>query len=48
MDLDNVTNYRNLESLLLCITIASISWHNLGSGESCFYEELGDLAAAVV
>lgn len=48
MGLDNVTNYRNSESLLLYITIATISWHNLCSGESCFYEELENLAAAGV
>jgi len=48
MGLDNVTDDRNSESLLLYTTIATISWHNLCSGGSCFYEELEDLAPAVV
>lgn len=48
MGLDNVTNYRNSEGLLLYTTIATISWHNLYSGGPCFYEELKDLAAAVM
>lgn len=48
MSLDNVTNYRNSEGLLLYKAIATISWRNPCSGEPCFYEELEDLAAAVM
>lgn len=48
MSLDNVTSYRKSEGLLLYKTVVTISWLNLCSGEPCFYEELEDLAAAVM